>query len=88
MNFTVQRYLIDCIPFISTYFRHFNKAYLTTRFVKLGTVSILEFVLFYSIINTAKIKERYVTDIHTLKNKPQVKKDKPFFNINPCYGCG
>ena len=38
--------------------------------------------------DTAKIKERDVSNIHTIKNKPQGKKNKPFFKINPCYRRG
>ena len=37
---------------------------------------------------TAKIQERDISNIHTIKNKPQGKKNKLFFRINPCYGCG
>ena len=34
--------------------------------------------------DTAKIKEWDLSNIHTIKNKPQ---GKPFFKINPCYRC-
>ena len=34
--------------------------------------------------DTAKIEERDILNIHTIKNKAQGKKNKPFFNINPC----
>ena len=38
--------------------------------------------------DTAKIEERDISNIHSIKNKSQGKKNKPFFKINPCYGCG
>ncbi len=38
--------------------------------------------------DTAKIEERDISNIHTIKNKPQGKKNKPFFKINLCYRCG
>ena len=36
---------------------------------------------------TAKTEEWDISNIHTIKNKPQGKKNKPFFKINPYYGC-
>ena len=38
--------------------------------------------------DTAKIEERGISNIHTIKNKPQGQKIKPFFKIIQCYGCG
>ena len=37
--------------------------------------------------DAAKIEERDISNIHTIKNKPQGRKNKQFFKINPCYGC-
>ena len=37
-------------------------------------------------VGTAKIEELDILNIH--KKKLQVKNYKPFFKINPCYGCG
>ena len=36
--------------------------------------------------DTAKIEERDFSNTHTIKNKPQGKKNKRFFKFNPCYG--
>ena len=38
--------------------------------------------------DTAKIEERDISNIHTIKSKAQGKKNKPSVKINPCYGCG
>ena len=38
--------------------------------------------------DTTKIEEWDISNIHIIKNKPQGKKNKPFFKINPCYRCG
>ena len=38
--------------------------------------------------DTAKIEEQDISNIHTIKNKPQGKKNELFFKINLCYGCG
>ena len=38
--------------------------------------------------DTAKIEEQDISNIHTIKNKPQGKKNKTFFKINLCYGYG
>ena len=38
--------------------------------------------------DAAKIQERDISNIYTIKNKPQGKKNKPFFKMNLCYGRG
>ena len=38
--------------------------------------------------DTVKSEERDISNIHKIKSKPQGKKNKPFFKINPCYECG
>ena len=38
--------------------------------------------------DTAKIEERDISNIPAIKKKLQGKKNKPYFKINPCYGCG
>ena len=38
--------------------------------------------------DTAKIEEWDISTIYRIKNKPQGKKNKPFFKINPCYESG
>ena len=38
-------------------------------------------------VDTAKIEERDISNIHAIKKKLQGKKNTPYFKINPCYGC-
>ena len=38
--------------------------------------------------DAAKIEERDISNIHTIKKKLQGKKSKPYFKINPCYRPG
>ena len=38
--------------------------------------------------DTEKIEERVISNIYSIKGKSQGKKNKPFFKINLCYGCG